>query len=103
MKKSDIVTEIAKKSTLDKKAIQQIVDSFMETVKESLANDNNVYLRGFGSFTIRKRARKVARNISKNTSIVVPEHFIPHFKPSKPFIERVNKSKVGNNSRTKQQ
>lgn len=89
MTKADIVNEIAKSTGVEKVQVQQIVEAFMESVKDSLANDNNVYLRGFGSFIIKKRATKVARNISKNTTITIPEHNIPAFKPAKSFIAKV--------------
>ena len=89
MTKADIVNEIAKSTGVEKVQVQQIVEAFMESVKDSLANDNNVYLRGFGSFIIKKRAMKVARNISKNTTITIPEHNIPAFKPSKSFINEI--------------
>ena len=89
MTKADIVNEIAKSTGVEKVQVQQIVEAFMESVKDSLANDNNVYLRGFGSFIIKKRATKVARNISKNTTIIIPEHNIPAFKPAKSFVAKV--------------
>ena len=63
----------------------------METVKESLAKEENVYLRGFGSFILKKRAAKTARNISKNTTLIIPEHNIPAFKPAKTFAEMIKK------------
>ena len=91
MTKSDIISEITKETGIDKITVGKIVESFMGTVKESLARKENVYLRGFGSFIIKKRARKIARNISKNTAIIVPEHFIPSFKPYKSFIDKVKK------------
>ena len=72
MTKADIVSEIAKKTGVEKNQIQTIVEAFMEEVKESLSKEDNVYLRGFGSFIIKKRAQKVARNISKNTTITIP-------------------------------
>ena len=92
MTRNDIISEIAKETGIDKITVRKIVESFMETVKESLAREKNVYLRGFGSFIIKKRARKVARNIRKNTTIIIPEHFIPSFKPYKTFIDKVKKS-----------
>lgn len=69
--------------------VQTIVEAFMESVKDSLIQNNNVYLRGFGSFIVKKRAKKVARNISKNTTITIPEHNIPAFKPAKSFAAKV--------------
>ncbi|HHV39953.1 MAG: HU family DNA-binding protein [Bacteroidales bacterium] len=92
MTKADLVNEIAKATGLEKVAVQKVVESFMETVKDSLISNNNVYLRGFGSFILKKRAQKTARNISKNTTIIIPEHYIPAFKPAKVFLEKVKES-----------
>ena len=89
MTKADIVNEIAKKTGVEKVQIQTIVEAFMDEVKASLEKEENVYLRGFGSFIIKKRATKVARNISKNTTITIPEHNIPAFKPAKSFVAKV--------------
>ena len=89
MTKADIVSEIAKKTGAEKVQIQAIVEAFMEEVKGSLANNEDVYLRGFGSFIIKKRAQKVARNISKNTTITIPAHNIPAFKPAKTFVAKI--------------
>lgn len=91
MTKADIVSEIAKKTGVEKFVVQQIIESFMDSIKNSLVSGNNVYLRGFGSFIIKKRAQKVARNISKNITITIPEHNIPAFKPSKTFANEVKK------------
>ncbi|MBE6204530.1 MAG: HU family DNA-binding protein [Alistipes sp.] len=89
MTKADIVNEIAKSTGAEKVLVQTIVEAFMENVRNSLIENNNVYLRGFGSFIIKKRATKVARNISKNTTITIPEHNIPAFKPAKSFVAKV--------------
>ncbi|MBI9054297.1 MAG: integration host factor subunit beta [Bacteroidales bacterium] len=89
MTKADIVNEISKNTGIEKITVQKTVEAFMETIKDSLVNDKNVYLRGFGSFIVKKRAEKTARNISKNTTIIIPEHFIPSFKPSKRFVNKV--------------
>ena len=89
MTKADIVSEIAKSTGVEKVQVQAIVEAFMESIKTSLTQKNNVYLRGFGSFIVKKRAKKVARNISKNTTITIPEHNIPAFKPAKSFAEEV--------------
>ena len=89
MTKADIVNEIAKKTGVEKTQIQTIVEAFMEEVKISLEKEENVYLRGFGSFIIKKRAEKVARNISKNTTITIPAHNIPAFKPAKSFASQI--------------
>ena len=87
MTKADIVREIAKKTGIDNATVLASVEAFMESVKESLAREDNVYLRGFGSFILKKRAQKTARNISKNTTIIIPEHNIPAFKPAKTFTD----------------
>ena len=86
MTKAEIVNEVAKATGIEKITVQTVVEAFMESVKGSLAKNNNVYLRGFGSFIVKKRAQKVARNISKNITITIPEHNIPAFKPSKSFV-----------------
>ena len=92
MPKADIINEISKNKGIEKIVVQKTVETFMETVKGSLASNKNVYLRGFGSFIVKKRAQKTARNISKNTTIIIPEHFIPSFKPAKTFISKVKVS-----------
>lgn len=89
MTKADIVNEISRSTGLEKAAVLQTVEKFMDVVKESMANGNNVYLRGFGSFIIKTRKEKTARNISKNTSIIIPEHKVPAFKPSRVFLDEV--------------
>ena len=91
MTKAEIVTEIAKTTGIERKDVLKTVEAFMETVKESLTREENVYLRGFGSFIVKKRAQKTARNISKNTTIIIPEHNIPAFKPAKTFNISVKK------------
>ncbi len=93
MTKAEIVAEIANKTGIEKVTVQEVVETFMETVKETMTNGENVYLRGFGSFIIKKRAEKTGRNISKNETIIIPAHFIPAFKPAKSFVNEV-KSKV---------
>jgi len=93
MTKADIVNEISKSTGIEKLVVQTIVESMMDSIRKSLSNGENVYLRGFGSFVVKKRAKKVARNISKNTSIIIPEHTIPAFKPADIFSEEV-KTKV---------
>ena len=91
MTKAEIVNEVAKSTGIEKIAVQSVIEAFMETVKGSLVKEENVYLRGFGSFIIKKRAQKTARNISKNTTIIIPEHNIPAFKPAKTFMTEVKK------------
>ncbi|MEE0978273.1 MAG: HU family DNA-binding protein [Muribaculaceae bacterium] len=89
MTKADIVNEIAKTKGLPKEMVLQTIEAFMDVVKDSLANGENVYLRGFGSFILKTRSEKTARNISKNTTIIIPEHRIPAFKPADTFKEQV--------------
>ena len=91
MTKADIVNEIAKSTGIDKAAVLTTVEAFMEVVKASLSKEENVYLRGFGRFIVKKRAQKTARNISKNTTLIIPEHNIPAFKPAKTFNLSVKK------------
>ena len=92
MTKAEIVADIANKTGIEKVAVQATVEAFMESIKKSMVNGENVYLRGFGSFTIKKRAQKTGRNISKNTTIIIPEHNIPAFKPAKTFVNEVKKN-----------
>lgn len=87
MTKADIVNEISKSTGIDKATVLETVEKFMASVKDSLANGENVYLRGFGSFIVKTRSQKTARNISKNTTIIIPEHNIPAFKPAKVFLD----------------
>jgi DNA-binding protein HU-beta len=91
MTKAEIVTEISKSTGIDKSTVLTTVESFMGVIKNTLSNDGNVYLRGFGSFVVKTRAQKTARNISKNTTIIIPEHNIPSFKPAKVFLNSVAK------------
>ncbi|MFN0031470.1 MAG: HU family DNA-binding protein [Flavobacteriales bacterium] len=93
MTKADIVTEISNKTGIDRNDVLTIVEGFMSTVKGALENGENVYLRGFGSFITKKRAEKLGRNILAKTSVVIPAHYIPAFKPSKEFVDEI-KAKV---------
>ncbi|BDC04928.1 HU family DNA-binding protein [Phocaeicola vulgatus] len=85
MQKIEIVDKISRQTGVGRKEALQVVECFMEVVKDSLSNGENVYLRGFGSFVVKYRAEKVARNINKNISVVVPAHDVPAFKPSRDF------------------
>lgn len=89
MTKADIVSEVAKSTGVEKAQVQAVVEAFMDSVKDALIQNENVYLRGFGSFIIKHRAEKMARNISKETTIVIPAHNIPAFKPAKSFSVKV--------------
>ena len=85
MQKIEIVDKISRQTGVGRKEALQVVECFMEVVKDSLSNGENVYLRGFGSFIVKHRAEKVARNINKTISVVVPAHDVPAFKPSRDF------------------
>ena len=89
MTKAEIVNEISINTKIEKITVMKTVEAFMETVKDSLVEGENVYLRGFGSFVVKKRAQKTARNISKNTTIIIPEHNVPSFKPAKIFASKL--------------
>ena len=89
MTKAEIVKEISQNTGIEKVTVEKAVEAFMETVKGSLTEGSNVYLRGFGSFIVKNRAAKTARNISKNTTMIVPAHNIPSFKPAKEFVAQV--------------
>lgn len=88
MTKADVINQIADKTGIEKVDVQHVVETFFSVIKDSMIEGNNVYVRGFGSYVVKKRAKKVARNISKNTSIVIEEHYIPSFKPSKQFVKK---------------
>lgn len=85
MTKAEVVNEIVRATGLEREAVLQTVEQFMTVVKDSLANGENVYLRGFGTFAIKRRAEKTARNITKGETVIVPAHNIPFFKPSPDF------------------
>ena len=89
MTKADIIKDVSKATGVEKVIVQQVVESFMENVKGALTHKENVYLRGFGTFLIKRRAQKLARNISKNTTVIIPAHDIPAFKPAKIFAQSV--------------
>ena len=93
MTKAEIVSEISAKTGLDKVQVMAVVESFMDEVRIALTSNENVNLRGFGSFVVKQRAEKVARNISKNVTITIPAHSIPSFKPAKTFMESVKNKK----------
>jgi DNA-binding protein HU-beta len=89
MTKADIISEISTKTGIEKVDVQETVEAFFKVIKTSMISGENVYVRGFGSFVVKKRAQKTARNISKNTAIIIPEHFVPSFKPAKVFVDKV--------------
>ena len=92
MTKADLVAEIAKQTGIEKAVVSEVTVAFMENVKDAMVGGDEVFLRGFGSFIIKRRAEKTARNISKNTTIIIPAHNIPAFKPAKTFMAAVKDS-----------
>lgn len=91
MTKVELVRAICKKTGVEQPIALACVEAAMETIKETMVNGENIYLRGFGTFDLKQRAQKTARNISKNTTLVIPPHKVPHFKPCKEFVEQVAK------------
>ena len=89
MTKADLISEITDKTGVEKVAVQATVESLMTSIIDAMESGENVYLRGFGSFVIKKRAEKTGRDISKNTTLIIPEHFVPTFKPAKTFVNGV--------------
>ena len=92
MTKADIINEIAEKTGVDKADVTASVEAFFSVVKNSMASGNNLYIRGFGSFINKKRKKKIARNISRNTALVIEEHYVPSFKPVKIFVNKIKNS-----------
>lgn len=95
MRKADLVTSIAEKTGVPKVDVIVVLEQFFKEVKDSLSEGENVYIRGFGSFIIKKRAKKIGRHIKKNVAIEIPEHHIPAFKPAKVFVEQVKENSIG--------
>ncbi len=93
MTKAELIKEIAAKTGVEKNAVQETVEAMMRLIKEAVINGDNVYLRGFGSFIVKKRAKKTGRNISKNVLVIIPAHNIPAFKPAKTFLDKVKNLK----------
>lgn len=89
MTKAEIVKEVSKSTGIEATTVMAVVEGFMAAVKSSLAKDNNVYLRGFGTFEVKTRAQKTARNITRNTTVIIPEHKVPTFKPCAEFKSQV--------------
>lgn len=94
MRKADLVTKISESTGIAKVDVLVTLESFFKEVKDSLQEGENVYVRGFGSFIVKKRAKKIGRNIKKNTAIEIPEHYIPAFKPAKVFVESVKSADI---------
>ena len=94
MTKAEIIEQICHETGIAKPAVTAAVESLMATIKQSMIDGENIYLRGFGTFHLKKRAEKIARNISKGTTVKVPTHYIPKFKPNKEFAEAVKKTVI---------
>ena len=92
MRKADLITKISDKTGIAKVDVLVTLESFFKEIKESLKQGENVYVRGFWSFIVKKRRQKIGRNIKKNEAIIIPEHFIPAFKPAKTFMDKVKGS-----------
>jgi DNA-binding protein HU-beta len=90
--KAEVISEIAEKTGVGKEEVQNVVESFFKVVQKSMETGDNIYVRGFGSFINKLRKKKVARNISKKTSIVIDEHYVPSFKPAKTFVDKIKNS-----------
>jgi DNA-binding protein HU-beta len=88
MTKAELASAVSKKTGVEKTVAIKVIEAAMDSIKESVAKGENVYLRGFGTFAKKKRAKKIARNISKGTAIEIPERNVPHFKVSKKFLAR---------------
>jgi len=94
MTKAEVINEIVNRTGIGKAEVQQTVETYFKVMKTCMIEGNNVYFRGFGSFVLKKRAKKIARNISKNTAMEIPAHYIPKFKPAKTFADKVKKSEA---------
>ncbi len=86
MRKADLVNNIADKTGVPKVDVLVTIENFLKEIKGAMSSGENIYIRGFGSFVVKKRAAKVGRNIKKNEIVHIPEHFIPFFKPSREFV-----------------
>ena len=93
MRKADLINQISEKTGIPKVDVLVTLETMFKEIKKSLASGENIYIRGFGSFIIKKRAAKIGRNIKKNIAVAIPEHFIPAFKPAKEFMQEIKASK----------
>lgn len=92
MTKAEVIQLISSRTGIDKADVSVTVEAFFEVIKEKMADGDNIYMRGFGSFINKKRAKKIGRNIAKKTTVVIDEHYVPAFKPAKVFVELVKNS-----------
>lgn len=89
MRKADLINSISEKTGIPKVDVLVTLESAFKEIKDTLGKGDNIYIRGFGSFIIKKRAAKIGRNIKKNIAVAIPEHYIPAFKPSKEFVQEI--------------
>ncbi len=94
MRKADLISEISDKTGIPKVDVMVTLETMFKEIKKSLISGENIYIRGFGSFIIKKRAAKIGRNIKKNIAVEIPEHNIPAFKPAKEFVQEVKNKKM---------
>jgi DNA-binding protein HU-beta len=92
MTKAEVISEIANNTGIERTEVQRTVEEFFNVIKGNMVKGENIYVRGFGSFINKKRAKKTARNISKNTALIIDAHYVPAFKPAKTFVEQVKKN-----------
>lgn len=92
MRKADLINRISDKTGIPKVDVLVTLETMFKEIKTTLSNGENLYVRGFGSFIIKKRAAKIGRNIKKNIAVSIPEHFIPAFKPAKEFVQEIKTS-----------
>ena len=97
MRKLELINKVSKVTGIDRQDVDETVEATIHTIKQSLINGDSVFIRGFGSFINKKRARKIARNISTNTALILEAHYVPSFKPSKKFVESVKENNKVNN------
>jgi DNA-binding protein HU-beta len=90
--KSEVISEIAKRTGISRSDVQLTVEALLQTIKSAMTKRETIHFRGFGSFLNKKRARKIARNISQNTAIIIEEHYVPSFNPSKDFLDKIKAS-----------
>ena len=92
MTKAELVSKISMNTGVEKVIAMAVIESMMEEIKVNIAQNESIFLRGFGTFKAKKRAKKTGRNIKKNTTIIIPEHYIPAFKPAKSFVKKVKEN-----------
>ncbi len=103
MRKADLINRISDKTGIPKVDVLVTLETMFKEIKSSLASGENLYVRGFGSFIIKKRAAKIGRNIKKNIAVAIPEHFIPAFKPSKEFMKEIKNSDIKMEPKTEEE